>query len=169
MTGTSSMTCSFPSTLIQHPQNKFLYVWRLKQGPTGRQKDDCDVVTICLEINRHPRLPNCTVLKEYWRMEPQPQMRVRPLQQIFQTEQNSFAVDARTPLQRDSNGKPISEACGEHTSEQYTQERRVRQMRASWARDSKEPRTLNSNTHFQKRNYEVSEGRRGKVRSRKRK
>lgn len=60
----------------------------------------------------------------------------------FQTEQNSFAVDERTPLQRDRNGKPISEACGEHTSEQYTQERRVRQRRASWARDSKEPRKL---------------------------
>lgn len=85
----------------------------------------------------------------------------------------TLAVDGRTPLQRDGNGKPISEACGEHTSEQYAQERKVRQMRASWAKDGKEStngllsRKSNSNTYFQKRKYVVSEGRRGKIRSRK--
>lgn len=137
MAGTSSMTCSFSSTLIQHPLNKFLYVWKLKLGPTGRQKDACDVMTICHETNKHPRLPNCIVLQEYWRMEPRPQMRVRPLQQIFRMNK-TLAVDGRTPLQREGNGKSISEACGEHTSEQYAQERKERQMRASWAKDGKD-------------------------------
>lgn len=68
-------------------------------------------------------------------------MRVRPLQQIFRMSK-TLAVDGRTPLQRDGNGKPISEACGEHTSEQNAQERKVRQMRASWAKMAKSQRTV---------------------------